>query len=50
MKRRFYTLDVFTTRPFAVNPLYSPSGVRHTMSPVLVLTATSSDHGGALQG
>ena len=36
--------------PFAVSSWYSPSGVRQTMSPVLVLTATSSDHGGALHG
>ena len=36
--------------PFAASSGYSPSGTRQTMSPVVVLTATSSDQGGSLHG
>ena len=45
----FTAVPVFRM-PFAVSSWYSPSGVRHTMSPVVELTATISDHGGALHG
>src|SRR6185436_4752212 len=45
-----FTAVPVPTMPFAVRSAYSPSGVRQTMSPVVVLTATSSDHGGALHG
>src|ERR1700736_5726574 len=42
-------VPVFGT-PFAVNSLYPPNGTRHTISPVVALTAISSPHGGALHG
>jgi hypothetical protein len=42
-------VPVFGT-PFAVSSLYSPSGTRQTMSPVLALMPKSSAHGGALHG
>ena len=36
--------------PFAVSSLYSPSGTRQTISPLLALMPNSSAHGGSLHG